>query len=225
MTREHAYTALSRGRHGNDLFVVAEDRRSEERHAAEIDIDPLDDSAARSAAAPASTWHSTTSNRTRRAARPAPTRARHPPPALGDGPPTRPGTTAASRRITHGKSTTEKEHSGGSTPHASPSTTSAPSAATTHRAERRELERRVAGFETDIPRHDEKLADLEAKLAELTPEMRIRATWEREHSTELQRLDALDRQITWNEGIERVVTRELERGLELGRGIGHGIEL
>ena len=42
MTREHAYTALSRGRHGNELFVVAEDRRVEERHSAEVDVDPLD---------------------------------------------------------------------------------------------------------------------------------------------------------------------------------------
>ena len=41
-SREHAYTALSRGRHGNDLFVVAADRRSEERHAAEVQPDPLD---------------------------------------------------------------------------------------------------------------------------------------------------------------------------------------
>jgi hypothetical protein len=63
--------------------------------------------------------------------------------------------------------------------------------------------------------------DLEAKLDELTPEMLSRSTWEREHSTELHRLDALDRQITWSEGIERVVTRDLERGLDLG----HGIEL
>ena len=41
-SREHAYTAVSRGRHGNDLFVVAADRRSEERHAAEVQPDPLD---------------------------------------------------------------------------------------------------------------------------------------------------------------------------------------
>ncbi len=42
-SREHAYTALSRGPHGNDVFVVAEDRRADERHAAEIEPDPLDD--------------------------------------------------------------------------------------------------------------------------------------------------------------------------------------
>jgi hypothetical protein len=42
-SKEHAYTALSRGRHGNDVFVVADDRRADERHAAEIEPDPLDD--------------------------------------------------------------------------------------------------------------------------------------------------------------------------------------
>src|SRR3546814_16929859 len=42
MTREHAYTALSRGRHGHELFVVAQAQRVEERHANEIDFDPLD---------------------------------------------------------------------------------------------------------------------------------------------------------------------------------------
>jgi hypothetical protein len=42
LSREHAYTALSRGRYGSDLFVVAEDRRVEERHVPEVDVDPLD---------------------------------------------------------------------------------------------------------------------------------------------------------------------------------------
>lgn len=42
-SREHAYTALSRGRRGNDLFVATEDRRIDERHATEIKHDPLAD--------------------------------------------------------------------------------------------------------------------------------------------------------------------------------------
>lgn len=68
------------------------------------------------------------------------------------------------------------------------------------------MDRRIAGFETDVVGHDEKLVDLEAKLAKLTPEVLARASWERAHSVEILRLDALDRQITWNEGIERVVS-------------------
>jgi conjugative relaxase-like TrwC/TraI family protein len=42
VSREHAYTAVSRGRYRNELFVVAADRRTEERHAAEVQRDPLD---------------------------------------------------------------------------------------------------------------------------------------------------------------------------------------
>ena len=42
LTREHAYTALSRGRHANHLNVVTDDPRVDERHANEITTDPLD---------------------------------------------------------------------------------------------------------------------------------------------------------------------------------------
>ena len=42
LTREYASTALSRGRHHNELYVVAEDRRVEDRHAVEVKADPLD---------------------------------------------------------------------------------------------------------------------------------------------------------------------------------------
>ena len=40
-SREHAYTAVSRGRHSNEVFVVAADRRGEEHHTAEVQPDPL----------------------------------------------------------------------------------------------------------------------------------------------------------------------------------------
>src|SRR3546814_19858105 len=42
MTREHASTALSRGPHGNELFIVAHHQRVEERHAHEVAFAPLD---------------------------------------------------------------------------------------------------------------------------------------------------------------------------------------
>lgn len=89
----------------------------------------------------------------------------------------------------------------------------------THRVERRELERRVADFETDIVRHDDKLAALEAQLTEMTPEMLARTRWEREHGTDLDRLETLDRHIDLNQRLERVAARELERGLEHDLGI------
>ena len=41
-TREHAYTALSRGRHGNSLYVAAQQREGDERHAPEVEPDQLD---------------------------------------------------------------------------------------------------------------------------------------------------------------------------------------
>src|SRR3546814_9187410 len=41
-TREHAYTALSRGRHSNDLYLTSQDHRVDERHAHETQTDPLD---------------------------------------------------------------------------------------------------------------------------------------------------------------------------------------
>lgn len=42
MRREHTYTALSRGRHGNDLYVPDDDGRAEERHGPELDPDTME---------------------------------------------------------------------------------------------------------------------------------------------------------------------------------------
>lgn len=39
MSREHAYTAMSRGRRGNDLYVADDDPRADVRHGPEIDRD------------------------------------------------------------------------------------------------------------------------------------------------------------------------------------------
>ncbi len=41
-TREHAFTALSRGRHGNSLYLAAPELERDERHAPEVEPDPLD---------------------------------------------------------------------------------------------------------------------------------------------------------------------------------------
>ena len=41
-TREHAYTALSRGRHGNSLYVAASKAEGDERHVPEVEPDQLD---------------------------------------------------------------------------------------------------------------------------------------------------------------------------------------
>lgn len=39
MSREHTYTAMSRGRYGNDLYVADDDQRADVRHGPEIDRD------------------------------------------------------------------------------------------------------------------------------------------------------------------------------------------
>lgn len=39
VSREHAYTAMSRGRHGNDLYVPDDDTRTDVRHGPEVDRD------------------------------------------------------------------------------------------------------------------------------------------------------------------------------------------
>jgi len=41
-TREHAYTALSRGRHGNNLYIAAPEPEGEESHAPSVEPDQLD---------------------------------------------------------------------------------------------------------------------------------------------------------------------------------------
>jgi conjugative relaxase-like TrwC/TraI family protein len=42
MSREHTYTAMSRGRHGNDLYIADDDPRADVRHGPEIDGDRVD---------------------------------------------------------------------------------------------------------------------------------------------------------------------------------------
>lgn len=42
-SREQAYTALSRGRQTNHLYVVTDDARADERHATEVEPDPLEE--------------------------------------------------------------------------------------------------------------------------------------------------------------------------------------
>ena len=159
-SREHAYTALSRGRHGNDLFVVAEDRRSEERHAAEIERDPLDDlrQAIRRSAGkrmaldeieppPASTLDQL---RRERDDAPPPTRRRPTRPVTGVPPALRgprPGaalprrSAVAARHRTQGTSTTSARSAAAPTEPSDASSSAASPASRRHRPPRREARR------------------------------------------------------------------------------------
>ncbi len=220
MTREHAYTALSRGRHGNELFIVAEDRRAHERHTAEIDVDPLD-AVRRAIGRSGAKWMAidqideppvTRVDALRREQ----TELRE---RLGDGPPDpswdyrtltealgreRTGREGAQWRLDNAR---QELHDLG------------PIGRRTHRTQRREFEDRITGFEADIARHEATLSDLDARLTDLTPDMLARTRWEREHSPELSRLDTLACHIDLTQRLDRVATRELERGLDRSLGI------
>ena len=161
MSREHAYTALSRGRHGNELFVVTQDRRVDERHTTEIDLDPLDAvlrSIGRSAGkrmALDETEPEVTPLEQLRGERNG-IRNR-----LGDGPPD----PSWEHRNLSDALAREKHDRDGAQWRLDTARKSlhdlGPIGRRTHRTERRELERRIAAFETEILRHDDKLVDLE----------------------------------------------------------------
>jgi len=219
MSREHAYTALSRGRHGNELFVVAEDRRIEERHTPEVEFDPLD--AVRSAFGRSAGKHMAVEN-LEPTATPLEQLQRERDEVrgrLGDGPS---DPSWEYRRLTEALAWCQ--HGGQGAEWRLDTARKAlhdlgPIGRRTHRAERRELKGRIAGFESDITRHDANIADLETQLAGLTPEMLVRSAWERKHMPTLERVDTLDRHIDLNQRLDRVAARELERGLERDLGI------
>jgi conjugative relaxase-like TrwC/TraI family protein len=212
ITREHAYTALSRGRHGNDLFIVAEDRRQEERHTTEVDVDPLDavrHGLRRSAGKHLAVDHAppiSLLDQLRRERDELRSR-------IGDEPPD-PGWDFRRLSEAVARESHEREAAQSWLDAARHSLQAlGPIGRRTHRGDRRELEQRIARFETELARHGRVLVDLEAGLAELAPALVARNTWERERNTDLQRLDALNRQIQWNERIDRVVARDIDRSV------------
>jgi conjugative relaxase-like TrwC/TraI family protein len=224
-SREHAYTALSRGRYGN-VFVVAEDRRADERHAAEIEPDPLDDlrRAIRHSAGKRMALDDIE--------QPVPStldELRHERAmvqrTLGAGPPD----PSWEHRLLSEELAREKNYREGAQWRIDMARQElrdlGPVGRRMHRSQRRELERRIDGFEADIDRHDVRLADLEGLLRKIAPQMLARCDWERAHKPELDRVEALDRQIAWHASVERVLTRELERGLDRGAERSLGIEL
>jgi hypothetical protein len=200
------------------VFVVAEDRRADERHAAEIEPDPLDDlrQAIRRSAGkrmalddvepPVSTLDQLRHEREvlRR--------------QFGDGPP---DPSWEYRRLSeeHVRESNYREGAQWRLDTARKALNDlGPIGRRTHRSQRRELERRIDGFEADVERHGARLADLEAQLRELAPAMLTRREWERANRGELKRADALDRQIGLGVRLERVAERQIER--DLGHDLG-----
>ena len=220
-TREHAYTALSRGRRGNDMFVVADDRRVDERHAREDSRDPLDDlrrairrSAGKRMAldevGPAPAASSLQQLRCERDE----VRAR-----LGDEPrdPSR-----DCERLTDARQQAQYARDGAEWRlHEARKELRdlGPIGRRTHPTRRRELEQRISSFVAEVARSHQAVAEIDEQLQELAPTVEERRSWERENRPELDRLDILDRRISFTERLEQVASRGRDRGLELGHGI------
>ncbi len=220
LTREHAYTALSRGRHGNDLFIVAPDRRTDERHAVEVEPDPL--AAVRHAIARTGAKRMAVDQRDPqittleqlRAER-AEIRGR-----LGHGPPDRSHEyRQLSEAITGARHW--RDNARWRLDNARRSFDDlGPIGRVTRRAERRDLEHRIDDFVEEIGRHEQELADLEQQRSNTEPAVRTREHWEAEHGTELRRLDTLNRQIDITNRLDQVAGRTPERGIDHGIDIG-----
>ena len=223
-SREHAYTALSRGRHSNDLYATVQDHRVDERHAHEQHPDPLDGLRAaigRSGAKhlaldhvqpqPTSTLEDLQDQRRRLAEQ------------LGPKPP---DVSMDVRRVIDEKRRAEEslndaqrrlrqaehdlDHLG-------------PIARHTHRNQRREIEQRITQFTAEINQTETKITILDDRIAEHAPEMRERAAWQARHANELTRLDQLDHQIDMIQRLDNIAHRHLERGLERSHGLELGL--
>jgi conjugative relaxase-like TrwC/TraI family protein len=219
-SREHAYTAVSRGRHGNDLFVVAADPRSEERHAAEVQPDPLHglraavqrSSAQRFALDELQAGSTSQLQQLRRERELLRARlSQRPPDPSWD-----------IRTLTE-----ERQHEQLDRDRTCRRRDDARQdldrlgliGRRTHPARRREIEDRIARCGAELVRHDVKLADLDHQLEAHTPALAARTAWERQHGVELQQLHDLDRTIELIERLDHVATRRLEPGAERSLGV------
>ncbi|MGH9289176.1 MAG: MobF family relaxase [Acidimicrobiales bacterium] len=218
--REHGYTAVSRGRYGNDLFVVAADRRTEERHAAEMQPDPLDGLRAAVRRSSAQRFaldelQAGSGSRLERFGRERDLlRAR-----LSQRPP---DPARDVRRLTEQRRQIQHYRDGargGRDVAQQDLDRLGPIGRRTHPARRREIEDRIAGCDAEIVRDDVKLADLDRQLEAHAPVVAARSTWERQHGVELQRLHDLDRTIELIERLDHVATRGLNRGVERSLGV------
>ncbi|MGQ0431364.1 MAG: MobF family relaxase [Microthrixaceae bacterium] len=218
--REHAYTALSRGRHGNDVFVVADDRRVEERHATEVEHDPLDGLRAAVGRSRAKELaldqlgppDASSLDHLRREREDL--RAR-----LADAPPD-PSREYRDLTQAHGREQRYRDDAQWRLDTAQEHLNKlGPIGRRTHRAQRRDIEDQIVRFEADITGHDTKLAALDDRLAELTPSVLERRAWEREHSPDLDRLATLNMHIDLTQRLDQVATRERDRSVEIGYGI------
>jgi conjugative relaxase-like TrwC/TraI family protein len=223
-SREHAYTAVSRGRHRNDFFVVAADRHSEERHAAEVQPHPLDGLRAAAQRSSAQRFaldelqaRSTSQLEQLRSERELlRTRLSQRPPD-----PTWDVRTLTSerRQMQHDRDRARRRRDLAR----QDLDRLGPIGRRTRPTRRREIEDRIAHCDAKVARHDSKLADLDRQLEAHAPAVVARTTWDRQHGVELQRLHDLDRNIALIEQLDHLATRNLGRGAERSLGIELGL--
>jgi conjugative relaxase-like TrwC/TraI family protein len=215
-SREHAYTAASRGRHGNDVFAVAADRRSEERHAAEVQPEPLDElrtavqrsSAQRLALDELDNRSTAQADRLRRERDLLRSR-------LGHGPPD----PAAQVRPLTDEYQREQHHRDGVRWRRALAQRDldrlGPIGRWAHPARRNQIENRITHLDAEIASCDVKLDALARQLEALAPVAATRTAWERKHGVELQRLDALHGRLQLIERLDHVATPGLRRDATL----------
>ena len=219
LTRERSYTALSRGRHSNELFIVGDEHRLDEKHAHEVEPDPLDSvryamsrSAGKELAVDQIDPHVSTLVRLQ-----AEREAIHV--RIGLGPPD-PGWRyrEVCQQISRAESwlkgsrwrlDTARQALDGL----------GPIGRLTHRADRREYETRIERFEAEIIRHERELVELEHDRAGHEPAYRRHADWVKDRRDDLDRLDLLDHQIRTRELLDRTARRAVEHDVDQGLGI------
>ena len=226
-TREHAYTALSRGRTSNDLYITTQDHRIDERHAHETQTDPLDGLRAaigRSGAKRLALDHLDHLDHQRPSTLQAlqDQRGR----LLEQIGPEPPDVSMDVRRLIDQQGRTQELLRDAQRRLAGAEQDLdrlGPIGRRTHRSQRRELEQRVARFNTEVANTQAKLVDLDDRVAEHGPQIWERRTWRTSHAVELDRLDQLDHQIDLVHRLDNVAHRSLERGLERDHGIELGL--
>lgn len=221
-SREHAYTALSRGRHTNHLYVVTDDTRVEERHATEIEPEPLQGvrrALSRSIAQhlaidtgklPADESPLDTARRKRELLQAE----------LGDAPP---DVTWRWQKLhdDHRREEALRRQAMQRRQEAEKGLRSlGPVGRRIHPARREAIEHRIDKADQAIAGHDDRLRGLSEQIDRLAPGVEARRTWERHHAHDLCRLEALDTQIEMTERLDRIASRSTERSIDHDLGLG-----
>lgn len=219
-SREHAYTAFSRGRHANHLYAVTDDdRRVDERHATEIEPDSLDE--IRRAVQRSLAKHLAIDT-THQPGSPLDAKRRerdHLRATLADAP--HDSTWEWDRLFREARTEEARRSYAVKDKDAAERDLRALGAIgrRLHPTRREAIEDRIDKAATTIARHDERLTDLTAQLHDLEPDLQVRRAWEREHAPELRRLEAIEHQIDATERLDHVAARSAERSLEHDPGL------